>query len=122
MAQVLSILALSTKAMKDRRISGCVRLTSSFVADYGTEKFIKRLIGKTEVEDALTKEENLLTAARILAVTHHVDDNVQVIRRGARRSFNFFILVPTFPVKCRTDMDEQQRSLLHDDAPVHSHD
>ena len=122
MAQVLSILALSTKAMKDRRISACVRLTSSFVADYGTEKFIKRLIGKTEVEDALTrldaltKEENLLTAARILAVTHHVDDNVQVIRRRARRSFNFFILVPTFPVKCRTDMDEQQRSLLHDDA------
>ena len=102
MAQVLFILALSTKAMKDRRISGCFRLASSLVADYGTEKFIKRLIGKTEVEgalkrlDALTKEENLLTAARILAVTHHVDDNVQVIRRGARQSFNFFIHVPTF--------------------------
>jgi hypothetical protein len=98
------------------------------VADYGTEKFIKRLIGKIEVEDALTrldaltKEENLLTAARILAVTHNVDDNVQVIRRGARRSSNFLILVLTFPVKCRTDMDEQQRSSFHDDALVHSHD
>jgi hypothetical protein len=88
MAQVLSILGLSIRAMKDRRISECVHLIFCLVADYWTEKFIKRLIGKTEVEDALkrldalTKEENLLTAARILAVTHHVDDNVQVIRRS----------------------------------------
>ena len=88
MAQVLSIPALSTKAMKDRRISGCVHLTSCFVAEHGAEKFFKRLIGKVDVEDALkrldalTTEENLLTAAKILAVTHHVDDNVQVIRRG----------------------------------------
>ena len=102
MAQVLSILALSTKAMKDRRISGCVCLTSSFEADYDSEKFIKRLLGRTEVEDALrrldalTKEESLLTATRILAVTHHVDDNVQVIRRGARHPSAILTHVLTF--------------------------
>ncbi|KAH9960939.1 hypothetical protein BC827DRAFT_1206419 [Russula dissimulans] len=70
MAQVLSILALSTKAMKERRI----------------KKFLKRLVGRTDVEvalhrlDILTKEEALMTATRSLEVTHHVDGNVAVIK------------------------------------------
>ncbi|KAI0286238.1 hypothetical protein BC826DRAFT_1049730 [Russula brevipes] len=67
MAQVLSVLAHSTTAMKEGR----------------TKKFLKRLIGRTDEEDALyrldmlTKEENLMTAARNLEVTHRVDDNVK---------------------------------------------
>ncbi|KAI9452439.1 hypothetical protein F5148DRAFT_503511 [Russula earlei] len=69
-AEVLVILALSTKAMKERRI----------------KRFLKRLIGKTEVEDAfarldmLTKEECLMTAARILEMAHHVDHNMTAVR------------------------------------------
>jgi len=70
MAQLLSILALSTKAMTDGR----------------TKKFLKRLVGRTEVEDALlrldslTKDESLMMAARSLEITHHVDGNVQAIK------------------------------------------
>jgi len=70
MAQLLSILALSTKAMTDRRL----------------KKILKRLVGRTEVEDAvlrldmLTKEENLMVAARNLEVTHRVDGNVEVTK------------------------------------------
>ena len=87
MAQVLSILALSTKAMKEGRISVFFRLTFSLMAYYGTEKFIKRLAGKTDVEDAfqrldmLTKEENLMSAARNLEVTQGVDDKVTTIKK-----------------------------------------
>ena len=50
----------------------------SFLTDYGIEKFLRRLMGKAEVENALqrldmlTKEENLMTNARILEATHHV--------------------------------------------------
>ncbi|KAI0288084.1 hypothetical protein BC826DRAFT_722299 [Russula brevipes] len=90
MAQVLSILALSTKAMKERRI----------------KKFLKRLVGRKDVEDALlrldtlTKEEALMTAARNLEVAHHIDDNVNQAKdaidqlkrnhsRGALRSWLF---------------------------------
>ena len=104
MAQILSILALSTKAMKDRRISRCIHLASPFLADYSTEKFIKKLVGKTDVEDALkrldvlTKEETLVTAARFLTVAHHVDDTVQVIRGGTRHSFNASYTCQPFPV------------------------
>jgi len=51
-----------------------------------TEMIFKRLLGNTDVEDALaqldtlTKEENLMTVARTLQVTHHVDDNVTLIK------------------------------------------
>ena len=46
---------------------------------------MKRLMGKTDVENAfqrldiLTKEENLMTAARTFEATHHVDNKVTVI-------------------------------------------
>jgi len=83
MAQVLSVLALSTKEMKERRISESICSAFSFITDYETEKFMKRLVGRTDVEDGLarldmlTKEENLMTAARNLEVTHRVEEVVQ---------------------------------------------
>ena len=82
MAQVLSVLALSTKEMKEMRFSGPIHSIFSLIADYETEKFVKRIAGRTDVEDALqrldvlTKEESLMTAARNLEVTHRVDANV----------------------------------------------
>ena len=136
MAQVLSVLALSTKEMKERRISRSVRWVLSFMADYETEKFMKRIAGRTDVEDALerldmlTKEENLMTTARNLKITHRVDVNVmavqelthrvdvkvatieEVIHDGARNSFEISI---HFTDLCLSFMnsaiDEQQRSL-----------
>jgi hypothetical protein len=84
MAQLLSILALSTKAMTDRRLSELSNsLCGSFLADCNTEQILKRLVGRTEVEDAilrldtLTKEESLMMVARNLEVTHRVDGNVE---------------------------------------------
>ena len=85
MAQLLSILALSTKAMSDRRISELIGSQFIFLLDFGIEKILKKLIGKTDVEDALsrldtlTKEENLMMVARNLEVTHHVDGVVHDI-------------------------------------------
>jgi len=82
MAQILSVLAISTKEMKESGISGSIRSIFCFMADYETEKFMKRIAGRTDVENALerldmlTKEENLMTAARNLEVTHRVDVNV----------------------------------------------
>ena len=80
MAQVLSVLALSTKEMKEMRFSGFICSISSSLVDYGTEKFVKRIAGRTDVEDALqrldvlTKEECLMTSARNLEVTHRVEE------------------------------------------------
>ena len=79
MAQLLSILALSTKAMTDRKLSELVRSMCIIMADYGSEKFLKRLVGRKDVEvvlsrlDMLTKEESLMVMARNLEVTHRID-------------------------------------------------
>ena len=83
MAQVLSVLAISTKAMKERRISESFSPMYPSMTHNDTETFIKRLAGKKEVEDGLqrldmlTKEENLMTATRNLKVTHNVEHGTQ---------------------------------------------
>jgi hypothetical protein len=57
------------------------------LADFGAEKVLKKLVGRTDVEDALrrldtlTKEENLMTAARNLEVTNNVDVNVTATQK-----------------------------------------
>jgi hypothetical protein len=97
MGQVLSILALSTKEMTQKRISECDWPDGSLLANYGTERFLNRLIGRTEVEDAferldmLTKEETGMITARNLAITHVVEevtnatgDDVRAIRDGSQ--------------------------------------
>ena len=131
MAQILIVLALSTKEMKERRISMSFRLVFSLVVDYWTEKILKRIVGKTDVEDAiqrldvLTKEENLMTVVRNLEVTHRVDnnvteltriihENVRVTNHGVQRSLDVFIHVVTNLCLSyvETEMDEQQRSSL----------
>jgi hypothetical protein len=87
MAQLLSILALSTKAMTGRRISELIgSLCNFFLVDCDSEKILKKLVGKADVEDAvsrldmLTKEESLMILTRNLEVTHHVDDNVEATK------------------------------------------
>jgi hypothetical protein len=87
MSQVLSILALSIKEMMDRRISelDCPLFRSS-MANYGAEKILKKLAGRTDVEDAvlqldtLTKEESLMVLVRNLEVAHRVDGNVEATK------------------------------------------
>jgi len=79
MVQLLSLLALSTKMMADKGISESIHSISTLLVDSGSETFVKRLLGRTDVEDALlqldllTKEEGLMIGARNLAVMHHVD-------------------------------------------------
>jgi hypothetical protein len=98
MAQILSILTLSTKAIKERRISELVYSLLPFETDCDSETFLKRLIGRRDIEDALlrldslTKEESLMALARNLEVTHRidtvirdVDDNVKTTKDGAQR-------------------------------------
>ena len=56
------------------------------MANGGSEKILKKLIGNTDVEDALsrldalTKEETLMVVMRSLEITHHVDGNVEATK------------------------------------------
>jgi hypothetical protein len=87
MAQLLTILALATKVMSNGRISKSdLSLCPISFFHYVAEKVLKKLVGKTEVEDAvlqldmLTKEESLMIVGRNLEVTHRVDENVEAIK------------------------------------------
>jgi len=90
MAQILSILSISTKVMAGSRISESIPFPSFRLADYPSEKFLKRLGGRKEVEDALakldslTKEECLMTVVRNLEVTHRVDNIVNNVAGDAK--------------------------------------
>ena len=113
MAQLLTILALATKVMMNGRISESdPSLCPIYIFHYLAEKFLKRLVGKTEVEDAvlqldmLTKEEALMIVGRNLEVTHRVDGNVEAMRvlaediakvnnDGTQLLLSVIILVPT---------------------------
>jgi hypothetical protein len=76
----------------------------SLLANYVTERFLNRLIGRTEVEDALqrldmlTKEEAGMTVARNLAVGHTVEGIVTAIKDGAQTSISFTHLLANFVV------------------------
>jgi len=72
--------------------------------NHGIEKLFKRLAGRTDVEDALsrldtlTREESLAVLSRNLEVTQHVDsvvrdvgDNVKTTKHGTRHSLSIFI-------------------------------
>ncbi|KAH9999583.1 hypothetical protein BJV74DRAFT_986494 [Russula compacta] len=69
MVEVLSIFAIATKDIRQRR----------------SKKYLKKLVGKNDIEDALkrldtlTQEEARMAMAEILKVTHRVDDNVKVL-------------------------------------------
>jgi len=86
MAQLLCILALSTKVMADSWMSELHASLRPFFADYGAEEILKKLVGRKDVEDALqkldtlTNEETSMTLARNLKVTHDVDRSVAEIK------------------------------------------
>ena len=60
------------------------------LAQHGTEKFAKKLLGESEIEavlqklDRLTQEEARMMAAQTLQVVHCLVDNVKVVMNGAR--------------------------------------
>ena len=89
-----------------------------YMTDYEAEKFMKRLAGRTDLEDALqrldvlTKEENLVIAARNLEVTHRVDANVTATQELARNIHDNVEVTNLCLSHVGTVMDEQQR-LLH---------
>ena len=91
MAEVLSILAIATRDMKQGRGSELTpRGRPNLVAYSFSEKFMKRLVGKRDIEhalgrlDKLTKEEFRMAVAQNLKATNRVDDKVTAVGCGVQ--------------------------------------
>ncbi|KAH9073579.1 hypothetical protein EDB83DRAFT_83863 [Lactarius deliciosus] len=78
MIEVLNIFAIATKEMRQSR----------------AKRYLKKLIGKKEIEDALkrldklTQEEARMVAAEILKLTHIVDNKVTTVVNGVQQLTN----------------------------------
>jgi hypothetical protein len=90
MVQLLSVLALATKQIAQKRLSKCTITYTLPVAQCTTEKFAKKLLGETEIEavlqrlDRLTQEEARITVAQTLGVVHGLVCNVKIIMEGVQ--------------------------------------
>ena len=88
--EVLDILATATKEMKQSRASKFVLRHTFLGAHIGSEKFVKRIAGKTDLEDGLTKlgtlttEEVAMAIAQLHIIAHKIDNNVTGVGDGVR--------------------------------------
>ena len=83
MVEVLSILGIVTKEVGQGRTSMSFPIDISPEIDCHIEAYLKKLIGRKDVEDALqrldqmTQEEARMAAAELLRVTRGTDDKVE---------------------------------------------
>ncbi len=84
MVEVLSIFAIATKEIKQGRTS-MVFPSYTLISSHWiySEKFLKKLVGRRDIEDALrrldklTQEEARMATAEVLRLTQSVDDKVK---------------------------------------------
>ena len=103
--ELLFILSIATKEVKRRRASELFRQrdASSFTADVLSELFATKLLGRTDIEDALKRLDNLIqeeiqmVMAQVLKATTEIKDgtrryrpitNVTLTVRPSRRRKN----------------------------------
>lgn len=92
MMEVLSVLGLATKELKQGRFSKCTIPYTFLVAKCLKEKFAKKLLGNSDFEialqkiDFLTQEEARMTGTQTLGVVHGLVDSVRLITAGTPRS------------------------------------
>ena len=85
MVEVLGIFAIVTKEMKQGRASESTLDDKFLVADRSSEKYLMKLVGRRDIEDALsrldrlTQEEARMATAQVLKVAHRVEDGVKTI-------------------------------------------
>ena len=90
MVQLLSVLAIATKQIKQGRFSKSTQaLTYTLhVAQCAAEKFAKKLLGDSEIEsvlrrlDRLTQDEARMTVTQTLGVVHDLVGNMKVVMEG----------------------------------------
>ena len=89
MLELLLVLALASKQIKQGRFSKWAVAYMTPVAQYDSEKFTKKLLGESEIEsvlqrlDRLTKDEARMTVAQTLGVVHGLVANVKTVIDGA---------------------------------------
>ena len=99
LVEVLSVLALATKQIKQGRFSKWLVAYICLVAEDVSGKFAKKLLGESEIEavvqrlDRLTQAEARMTVAQTLEVVHGLVKNMKVVMDGTQVSLNLLSVV-----------------------------
>lgn len=99
MVEVLSILSIATKEINQSTTSALVRGDGpSVLAHSSLEAFLKKLVGRTDIEDALqrleklTQDESRMATAEGLRATHGIDNRIDALSNkiidGAQITFD----------------------------------
>ena len=94
LAEVIGVLALATKQIKQGRLSKWSTSYGASLAERITEKFAKKLLREDEIEavlrrlDRLTQEEARVTGANTLEVVHGLFNNLKEVMNGAIASLD----------------------------------
>ena len=95
MAELLSVLALATKQIKQGRFSKYDTPYTFLRTQCVVEKFARKLLGESEVEailqrlDRLTQDEARMTVAQTLGVVHGLMNNMKVVMDGRQFFLDF---------------------------------
>ena len=89
MVEVLSVLSLATKQIKQGRLSEWFYIVYFYlVCDVVSEKFAKKLLGESEIEDVLhrldrlTVDEARMTGVETLQIVHGLVSNMKLVMDG----------------------------------------
>ncbi len=91
MVELLSVLALASKQIKQGRFSECA-ITKHCPSLNVPQRSSQKSIGESEIEavlqrlDRLTREETQMTLAQTLGVVHGLVGNMKVVMEGAQWS------------------------------------
>ena len=83
MVEVITILGIVTKEIGEGRTSMLARINLSREIDLCAERYLKRLMGRKDVENALQRLENLtqeevrMATTEALAISRDIDDTVK---------------------------------------------
>jgi hypothetical protein len=88
MVEILSVLSSATKQIKLGRLSNVSVFSLSLVTEFFSEKFGKKLLRESEIEnilhrlDRLTLDEARMTGTQTLQVVHGLVSNIKLVMGG----------------------------------------
>ena len=121
MAELITVLALATKQMKQGRFSmsslvfSCKRSLKTYIV---AEKYAKKILGEKDIESVLdrlnrlTLEESKMTATQTLEVVCRLVNNMQVLMEGAHHQYiDTCVALYTFMVDGKASTDDIRQTL-----------
>jgi hypothetical protein len=110
MVEVLSVLSLATKQIRQGRLSkSFCTISIHLVRDVGLEKFAKKLLGESEIEDVLNRLDRLsldearMTGTETLQVVHGLVTNIKLVMGG---TYPLLLPFPDRSLDCSSRWDD----------------